>query len=81
MVEAGHPWPEYIHQSFNSAITSDPSGRNESVFYGPFTCLIHTLFSLDGPYPTIQLKLKRSLVYVQRGKKTMFLSLVTQDVH
>jgi hypothetical protein len=50
MAEAAHPWPEYIHKSFNSAIISDPSGHDESVFYGPFQRLLYTLFSVDGPY-------------------------------
>ncbi|KAK2467141.1 hypothetical protein APHAL10511_000690 [Amanita phalloides] len=53
MAEAAHPWPEYIHQSFNSAIISDLSGRDESVFYGPFTRLLYTLFSIDGPYEIV----------------------------
>ena len=52
-LEASHPWPEYIHRSFNSAIISDPSGRDESVFYGPFTRLLCTLFSVDGPYEIV----------------------------
>ena len=53
MAEAAHPWPEYIHQSFNSAIISDPGGRDESVFYGPFNRLLNTLFPVDGPYEIV----------------------------
>ena len=53
MAEAAHPWPEYIYQSFNSAIISDPSGTDESVFYGAFTRLLYTLFALDGPYEIV----------------------------
>jgi hypothetical protein len=53
MVEAALPWPEYIHQSFNSAILSDPSGKDESVFYGPFTRLLYTLFSVEGQYEVV----------------------------
>ena len=53
MTEAAHPWPEYIHESFNSAIISDPSGTDESVFYGPFTRLLYSLFSFDGPYEIV----------------------------
>ncbi|KAM6499747.1 hypothetical protein JOM56_005255 [Amanita muscaria] len=53
MAEAARPWPEYIHKSFNSVIISDPSGRDESVFYGPFTRLLYTLFSVDGPYEIV----------------------------
>ncbi|KAF8805665.1 hypothetical protein BYT27DRAFT_7142298 [Phlegmacium glaucopus] len=57
MAEASHPWPEYIHQSFKSAVVSDPSGRDESLFYGPFTRLLYTLFSVEGPYEIVpQLK-------------------------
>jgi hypothetical protein len=50
MAEAAHPWPEYIHQSFNASMMMDVHGRDESVFYGPLTRLLYTLFSLDGPY-------------------------------
>ena len=53
MAEAAHPWPEHIHQSFNSAKMQDLHGREESVYYGPFTRLLYTLFSLDGPYEII----------------------------
>ncbi|KAI9461965.1 hypothetical protein BJY52DRAFT_168413 [Lactarius psammicola] len=53
MAKAAHPWPEYIHQSFNSAIVNDPSGRDESLFYGPFTRLLYTLFSVEGPYEIV----------------------------
>ena len=53
MAEAAHTWPEYIHESFNSAIISDPSGRDEAVFYGPFTRLLYSLFSVDGPYEIV----------------------------
>ena len=58
MAEAAHPWPEYIHQSFNSAIISDPSGRDQSVFYGPFMRLLYSLFSIDGPYEITVAKIK-----------------------
>jgi len=47
------PWPEYIHQSFNSAIISDPGGRYVSVFYGPFNRLLNALFLFDGPYEIV----------------------------
>ena len=50
MAEADHPWPEHIHQSFKTAKMQDLHGRDESVYYGPFTRLLYTLFSLDGPY-------------------------------
>ncbi|KAN0129677.1 hypothetical protein V8E53_012497 [Lactarius tabidus] len=52
MAEAAYPWPEYIHQSFNSAKMQDVNGRDETVYYGPFTRLLYTgtLFTLDGPY-------------------------------
>ena len=50
MAEAAHQWPQYTQQSFNSAILSDPSETDESVFYGPYTRLLYTLFSLDGPF-------------------------------
>jgi len=47
------PWPEYIHQSFNSAAINDPVGRDESLFYGPFNRLLNTLFPVDGPYEIV----------------------------
>ena len=50
MAEADHPWPEHIHQSFYSAKMQDLHGRDETLYYGPFTRLLYTLFSLDGPY-------------------------------
>ena len=59
--EAAHPWPEYIHQSFNSAKMQDLRGREESVYFGPFTRLLYTLFSLDGPYEIMpQIKIEVS---------------------
>jgi hypothetical protein len=53
MAETAHPWPAYIHQSFKSAILKDPSGKDESVFYGPFTRLLYTLFSVDSQYEVV----------------------------
>ena len=50
MAEADHPWPEHIHQSFNSAKMQDLLGRDDSLYYGPFTRLLYILFFLDGPY-------------------------------
>ena len=50
MAETVIQWPQYTIQSFHSAILSDPSGKDESVFYGPYTRLLYTLFSLDGPF-------------------------------
>jgi hypothetical protein len=32
---------------------TDLSGRDESVFYGPFTRLLYTLFSVEGPYEIV----------------------------
>jgi hypothetical protein len=46
------PWPQYVHKSVNSAIQSDV-GRDDSVFYGPYTRLFYTLFSVDGPYEIV----------------------------
>ncbi|KIO01953.1 hypothetical protein M404DRAFT_148940 [Pisolithus tinctorius Marx 270] len=43
-------WPQFITQSFNSALAIDPTGKDESVFHGPYTRLLYSLFSLDGPY-------------------------------
>ena len=31
----------------------DVHGRDESLFYGPFTRLLYTLFSIDGPYEIV----------------------------
>lgn len=53
MTETTHPWPEYIHQSFDSAAMSDVHGRDETFFFGPFTRLLYTLFSIDGPYEIV----------------------------
>jgi hypothetical protein len=53
MAETAHPWPAYIHQSFKSAILRDPSGKDESVFYAPFTRLLYTLFSVEGQYEVV----------------------------
>ncbi|KIJ48512.1 hypothetical protein M422DRAFT_205623 [Sphaerobolus stellatus SS14] len=47
------PWQPYIHQSFESARLTDPSGTNESAFYGPYTRLLYTLFSLDSDFEVI----------------------------
>ncbi|KAI6015329.1 hypothetical protein F5J12DRAFT_717407 [Pisolithus orientalis] len=43
-------WPQFITQSFNSALAIDPTGKDESVFHGPYTRLLYSLFSLDGLY-------------------------------
>jgi hypothetical protein len=54
MAEADHPWPEYIHQSFNSAIANDVYDDGEVTFFGPLTRLFYTLFyHIDGPYDII----------------------------
>lgn len=53
IAETTHPWPAYIHQSFKSAILGDPSGKDESVFYGPFTRLLYTLFSVESQYEVV----------------------------
>jgi hypothetical protein len=53
MAEAAHPWPDYVHRSFNSAILCDHSGTDESVFYGPYTRLLYSLFSVDGEYEVV----------------------------
>ena len=61
MTETTHPWPDYIHQSFDSAIHSDPSGTDQSVFYGPYTRLLYTLFSLRGQFEVVP-KLKNRMM-------------------
>ncbi|KIO11067.1 hypothetical protein M404DRAFT_127771 [Pisolithus tinctorius Marx 270] len=54
-------WPEFITQSFHSAISSDPIGTEESVFYGPYTRLLYHLFSFYGPYEIVpQYKIRGS---------------------
>ncbi|KIN93438.1 hypothetical protein M404DRAFT_510354 [Pisolithus tinctorius Marx 270] len=54
-------WPEFITQSFHSAISSDPIGTEESVFYGPYTRLLYLLFSFYGPYEIVlQYKIRGS---------------------
>ena len=55
MAETAHPWPEFIHQSFNIAMMTDVDGHDETVFYGPLLRLLYTLFSLDGPYEIVPL--------------------------
>ena len=78
MAEAAHPWPEYIHQSFNSAIISDPSGRDQSVFYGPFTRLLYSLFSIDGPYEIVpQIK----TVALQHGQEVDIITALVVQVN
>lgn len=47
------PWPRFIHASFNSAISSDPSGTDKSVFYGPYTRLLYSLLSVDGQFEVV----------------------------
>jgi hypothetical protein len=44
MADAAHQWPENIHRSFKVC------GGEESMFFGPLTRLMYTLFPLDGPY-------------------------------
>lgn len=47
------PWPPYIYRSFESARLTDPSGTNESTFYGPYMRLLYTLFPLDGNFEVV----------------------------
>ncbi|KAG1739830.1 uncharacterized protein EDB91DRAFT_1133953, partial [Suillus paluster] len=54
-----------IHQSFNSTIANDHSG-DELVFYGPFTRLLYTLFSLEGPYEISSIDLTVVFVSLSR---------------
>ncbi|KAN0140893.1 hypothetical protein V8E53_001337 [Lactarius tabidus] len=53
MAEADHPWPENIHMSFNAAIANDMYGHGAATFFGPFTKLFYTLFSIYGPYDIV----------------------------
>ncbi|KAF8902360.1 hypothetical protein CPB84DRAFT_859241 [Gymnopilus junonius] len=47
-----HVWPERIYSSFNSAITNGVS-EDGSVYLGPYTRLLYSLFSFDGPFDVL----------------------------
>jgi hypothetical protein len=50
MADPALQWPQNTLQSFHSAILSDLSDKEQSVFYEPYIRLLYSLFSLDGPY-------------------------------
>jgi hypothetical protein len=54
MAEADHPWPEYIHQTFNAYMVNEFYDEGEATFFAPLTRLFYTLFyAIEGPYDII----------------------------